>query len=185
MANLPLAFAELLVGGVLIDAGIKGASIGDVVKGQATVAPLDPSSAAAASSSAGSTTTAGEQPQGTALKGAEATTWAHAILAALGAPATQANLNSMIDWFNREGGGGENNPLNTTLQTTGATGSINSAGVKNYDTPADGVAATVKTLAGGYPAIVAALKAGTGLSNAGSQVSSELSTWSGGGYSSL
>lgn len=35
MANLPLAFAELLAGGVLITAGATGSSLGDVVKGTA------------------------------------------------------------------------------------------------------------------------------------------------------
>lgn len=34
--NLPVAFAAIIAGGVLVDAAIKGASIGDVVKGQAS-----------------------------------------------------------------------------------------------------------------------------------------------------
>lgn len=40
MANLPLAFAELLGGGVLAIAGISGASIADVIRGHVTMHPL-------------------------------------------------------------------------------------------------------------------------------------------------
>lgn len=35
MANLPLAFAELIAGGVILTAGLKGATIGEVVTGAA------------------------------------------------------------------------------------------------------------------------------------------------------
>ena len=67
MANLPLAFGELLVGAILIDAGIKGDAIANVVKGVAKQHPLpqdaaaaggpvasDPLNAAAAGAAAGS-----------------------------------------------------------------------------------------------------------------------------------
>lgn len=40
MANLPLAFLELLVGAVVIDAGIKGDSIVNVVRGAGTFNPV-------------------------------------------------------------------------------------------------------------------------------------------------
>lgn len=40
MANLVLAFAEILAGAIILDAGIKGDSIANVVKGQATQHPL-------------------------------------------------------------------------------------------------------------------------------------------------
>lgn len=113
-------------------------------------------------------------------------TFASDVLAALGAPTTAANVQSIEDWAAQEGGGGANNPLNTTLQTAGSTGSINSVGVQNYANTADGVTATAQTLEGGnYSAIVAALKSGSGLIGAGGAVGSELSTWSGGGYDSL
>jgi hypothetical protein len=141
---------------------------------------------------AGSTTvvpatgTAQALPADTALTGANATAWADAILTTMGAPTTAANVSSMVNWFAHEGGGGANNPMNTTLQTSGSTGSINAVGVQSYSTVAAGVAATVQTLNGGnYPAIVAALKAGTGLSGGSGAVASELSTWSGGGYDSV
>lgn len=55
MANLPLAFAELLAGGILITAGTTGDSIGDVMKGQIVTHPLPGST----SSSGGSGTAAG------------------------------------------------------------------------------------------------------------------------------
>lgn len=124
-------------------------------------------------------------PYGTALTGSAATLWATAILQAIKAPTTNANVNTLIGWFHNEGGGGQNNPMNTTLDTSGATGSINSDGVKDYATPADGVSATAQTLLGGYPAIVSQLRGGSGLSNTSGAVASELSTWSGGGYSSI
>ena len=55
MANLPLSFGTLLVGAILIDAGIKGDSIANVIKGQATGHPLTPST----STSAGGTSSPG------------------------------------------------------------------------------------------------------------------------------
>lgn len=53
MANLPLAFAELLVGAILVDAGIKGASPADVVKGIAKQTPFDSTSGATVAGAAG------------------------------------------------------------------------------------------------------------------------------------
>lgn len=124
-------------------------------------------------------------PYGTPLTGSAATLWATAILQAIKAPTTNANVNSMIGWFHNEGGGGANNPMNTTLGSTpGVVGSFG-VGVKDYDSPADGVTATASTLLGGYPAIVAQLKTGQGLANTSGDVASELSTWSSGGYSSI
>jgi hypothetical protein len=40
VANLPLGFAEVIAGGVLIVAGFTGTALGDVVKGQVTTTPL-------------------------------------------------------------------------------------------------------------------------------------------------
>lgn len=124
-------------------------------------------------------------PQATpAGTGPNATLWAAAILQGIGAPTNQANISSMLGWFANEGGGGENNPLNTTLKTGASTGAINSAGVQGYNSPKAGVSATVATLRN-YPAIVAALRSGQGLANTSGKTASELSTWSGGGYSSI
>jgi hypothetical protein len=55
MANLPLAFAELLVGAIIADAAIKGDTIANVVKGQATTHPLSGSSSSTTGSSSSST----------------------------------------------------------------------------------------------------------------------------------
>lgn len=53
--NLPVAFAAVIAGGVLVDAAIKGASIGDVIKGQAKM-----SSSSGSTSGAGSSTSSGK-----------------------------------------------------------------------------------------------------------------------------
>src|ERR1017187_2073625 len=135
-------------------------------------------------------------------RGAWATQWAGAILTALGAPAGAANTASLIAWFAAEDnngaqgvhadGAGQNNPLNVTAMSgtfTGTTGSEPSGagpghpGNLNFDTPAHGVAAMAQGIRG-YSAIHAALMSGAGLIGNAS-VSANLSTWSGGGYSSL
>jgi hypothetical protein len=62
IANLPLAFAEVLAGAIILDAGIKGDSIANVVKGQATQHPLGSSSGsttAGTGSSSGSGSSSG------------------------------------------------------------------------------------------------------------------------------
>ena len=56
------------------------------------------------------------------------------------------------------------NPLNTTLKTSSATGSMNSVGVKRYNSWDAGLDATVQTIKAnkyGYPAILDALSKGT------------------------
>jgi len=59
MANLPLAFAELLGGAVILTAAIKGDSIANVVKGTATQNPLNPTSSSSSSSSSSGSGPAG------------------------------------------------------------------------------------------------------------------------------
>lgn len=135
--------------------------------------------------------------------GTQGQAWAAAILSALGAPQTQANLNSMVGWFAMEDnhavtygqhadGAGQNNPLNVTSASgtfTGVTGSEPSGagpghpGNLNFDTPADGIAASVQVIKS-YAAIYSALRSGAGLIG-NPAVSANLSTWSGGGYSSI
>lgn len=114
------------------------------------------------------------------------TTWAAALLNAISAPVTPANVNSIVAWEEREGGNWNNtakyNPLNTTQDASGAT-PINSAGVRAYTSWTEGLRATVQTLQNGaYADIVAALRKGKGLSGG---TYTGLSTWSGGGYSSI
>jgi hypothetical protein len=108
-----------------------------------------------------------------------------AILKTLRAPVTQANIQSLVHWQTLEGANSYNNPLNTTLHTSGSVGVFNSVGVQEYSSPTAGIQATVATLESGYGAIIAALRAGNGLSGGGGEVAAELSKWSGGGYSSV
>jgi hypothetical protein len=108
--------------------------------------------------------------------------FAKSVLATIHAPVTPQNVASIEAWAHREGGGGANNPLNTTLGMPGAT-DFNSVGVKNYASMGVGVLATARTLLGGnYSDVVAALRSGNGLCG---RSFSGLSTWSGGGYSSV
>lgn len=63
-------------------------------------------------------------------------------------------------WARAEGGTASNNPWNTTQPWPHAT-IYNSAGVRNYRTGADGIAATVRTLENGYyPGLVRDFRAG-------------------------
>ena len=135
-----------------------------------------------------------ELPVNTALTGSEAIAWADAALVALGAPTTSANVQTMVDWFTNEGTPHDlNNPLN--LQTPYGGSAVSTADgdppaihIQAYPTPADFVAAfPIEMNNGSYPAIVAALKAGTGLEGSAdsSEIASELLDYSGGGYSSI
>lgn len=135
-------------------------------------------------------------------RGTLATEWAEAILTALGAPVTDANTDSMIAWFAAEDnngsqgehadGAGGNNPLNVTADSGSFAGDVGSEpsgagaghpGNIDFDTPAHGVAAIAEVIRN-YAEIAAALKSGAGLIG-NPAVSGNLSTWSGGGYSSL
>jgi Peptidase family M23 len=96
-------------------------------------------------------------------------TWATQLLGALGAPVNDSNITALTTWQSREGGHWNNsasfNPLNTTLDM-GNSQSMNSVGVKRYNSWDEGIQATVSTLTGanadarGYSAIVNALRSG-------------------------
>lgn len=69
-ANLPLAFGELLIGALIIEAAIKGASIGDVIRGtakQSGVSGLGGSAGNVNSGQAAGGLPFGKNPQGTRL----------------------------------------------------------------------------------------------------------------------
>ncbi|HWF25179.1 MAG TPA: phage tail tape measure protein [Solirubrobacteraceae bacterium] len=92
------------------------------------------------------------------------TTWAETLLSQLGDRVTSANVQALVGWEKAEGGNWANsakyNPLNTTQTAPGAT-SINSVGVKAYQSWDQGLAATVQTLKNGnYGQILSALAAG-------------------------
>jgi hypothetical protein len=133
-------------------------------------------------------------PVDTALTGSEAASWADAALDALGAPTTSANVLTMVDWFANEGTPHDlNNPLNLQTPYGGsmvstANGSTPDERIQAYPSPADFVAAfPLEMNNGSYPAIVSALRAGTGLegSAANHEIAAELSVFSGGGYDTI
>jgi phage-related protein len=133
--------------------------------------------ASASTSSAGSVTA-----------GAGETSYITAMLADMGAPATAANIQSILAWSRREfpswPPAATWNLMATTQAAPGAT-NFNSVGVKNYPDPTTGARANAQTLLNGlYPNIVADLRSGKGLIGQ-SNIASELLKWSGGGYSSL
>lgn len=117
--------------------------------------------------------------------GASETMIIRAILAGMQAPQTQANINSMAAWIRHETPWppvAKFNPMNTTLPMPGAT-DFNSVGVKNYTSWPQGIQATILTLEGGYPGIVAGFQSGLGVCGQGH--AAEFLKWSGGGYSSV
>lgn len=105
-----------------------------------------------ADTSAGSNTLL-ENPEGFAI----------ALLEATKSPVTVDNVQNVMAWEAREGGGFGNiaayNPLNTTLDAGGASDVPGTPGVKAYSDAASGFAATVATLQG-FPTVLAALKKG-------------------------
>jgi hypothetical protein len=56
VANLALAFAEILAGAIILDAGYKGDSVANVIRGQATTHPLFSGSGSGISTGGGSST---------------------------------------------------------------------------------------------------------------------------------
>jgi hypothetical protein len=121
--------------------------------------------------------------------------WSEAILNALGAPLTSANIVSIGYWMQNEAGSppsgivGANNPINVSQACCGGV-PIQDDGdgvtfLQSYPTVADGVEAIAEYLnRGNYTQILADLKAGDGLMS-DSSLSSEISLYSGGGYSTI
>jgi hypothetical protein len=153
-----------------------------------------PSTAASTSQSSGLT------PQATAEyqtpTGENQKAWSEAILNALGAPLTSENIISIGYWMQNEAGTpasggivGANNPINVSQPCCGGV-PIQSDGdgvtfLQSYPTAADGVEAIAQYLnRGNYTQILADLKAGAGLMN-DSSLASEISLYSGGGYTTI
>lgn len=121
--------------------------------------------------------------------------WSEAILRALGAPLTSANILSIGYWMQNEAGSppsgivGANNPINVSYAGYGGV-PIQDDGdgvtfLRSYPTVTDGVQATAAYLNNGsFDGIVAALKQGSGLMN-NSGLASEISEYSGDGYSTI
>lgn len=120
--------------------------------------------------------------------------WSQAILTALGAPLTSANIVSIGYWMQNEAGSppygivGANNPINVSEPGYGGV-PIQSDGdgvtfLMSYPSVQQGVAAIAAYLnRGNYTAMLADLKAGVGLSDP--NLASEISLYSGGGYSTI
>lgn len=190
-----------VVGGLVLYAGIRGATMADAAKSVLT-GKLSLTNTQAIDIKNDSTTTADTS---TAADGTNATptdasekAWITALLKDMGSPPTDANISSFTNWIRHEDGGwtqpsggaankgGNWNPFNTTQTAPGST-VYNTAGpVQNYKTEQQGLQATVKTLNNGfYPHIIMALKAGKGLATGDSNVQAELMKWSGNGYDSV
>jgi hypothetical protein len=136
-------------------------------------------------------------PQATAEyetpKGSNELAWSEAILQGLGAPLTSANIISIGYWMQNEAGSppygivGANNPINVSQPGHGGT-PIKAEGccysLYSYPSVTDGVDATVQYLNNGsYSLILAALKAGDGLSS--SSLADEFGTYSGQSYTTV
>ncbi len=152
-----------------------------------------PTPSTAQSSSASDLLTPQPTAQDETPTGQNELAWSEAILTALGAPLTSANITSIGYWMQNEAGSppsgivGENNPINVSQAGYDGTG-IQDEGqgysLMSYPTVADGVAATAAYLNNGsYGQIVTDLQAGDGLS--GSDVADELSVYSGNGYTTI
>lgn len=109
----------------------------------------------------------------------------------LGAPVTASNIEALSAWSEREGGGGNWNPLNTTRPEPGSTGlKGNPDGVQNYTSLTQGAAATAASINNGlYPSIKAALMSGNAftmlVSGGKGAIGQQLRKWSGGGYNNV
>lgn len=88
------------------------------------------------------------------------TLWRFRLLRAIHAKGAWQNRRLLAAWAKAEGGTAHYNPLNTTEPWPGSW-NYNSAGVKDYRTGADGIAATAATLTNGrYNGIVHDLRMG-------------------------
>lgn len=182
-----VAIAAGTAGAILLYSAVKGkgilATIKDIVRGKKPE-PIGNQVQGTAITSGGKVSASGIGAV-TAPAGPGENAFFTAVLTAIGAPPTAANLRSMDAWRTHETPWppvAANNPLNTTQQMTGAT-DYNSVGVKNYPSSLEGIAATATTLLNGnYGDVVAALRSGRGLCG---RSFAGLSTWSGGGYSEV
>jgi hypothetical protein len=140
----------------------------------------------------------GLTPQATAEyetpKGANQKAWSEAILTALGAPLTSANIISIGYWMQNEAGYppygivGANNPINVSEPCCGGV-PIKDDGdgvtfLQSYPSAAQGVQAIAAYLErGNYVNIVADLRAGAGLNDP--NLAGEIGLYSGGGYTTI
>ena len=164
-----------------------------------TATPTQAPTTSQATHSSAPVDSGGLTPQPTAEnetpKGENQKAWSEAILTHLGAPLTSANIISIGYWMQNEAGSppsgivGANNPFNVSQACCGGV-PIQDDGdgvtfLQSYPTVADGLEAITEYLnRGNYTAILADLKAGVGLMN-DPNLASEISLYSGGGYSTI
>lgn len=185
MAFSGAAIAYATAGGLILYSGIKGATIADTAKA-VLAGNLNVTNTEAISSPQNNANVAGAVSDVTVSPSVSQETWIKDLLAALGAPATSANIASITDWMAHEEPSSDwshwNNPMNTTLRLTGSQ-SENSVGVQSYPSLSEGLQATVSTLNNGnYGDILLQLRAGNGLRSGAEH---GLLTWSGQAYSSV
>jgi hypothetical protein len=163
------------------------ASLAYAVQNAATLVGETPTGAPTGSSSGGSGTSGATGPAGSASD-THSTQWAKDFLTTLGAPTSQANINSIMAWISKEGNlptVDQFNPLDTTEAGYGGM-STNSDGVRTYPTWQAGINATVTTLQNGYyPNILQSLMSGNGIPKNDATISGEFLKWSGTGYSGI
>lgn len=169
--------AAVAAGSLITFAGFKGFSILQAI--QNVIQGKNPNEGQATTGLTSQSGSSGGGSGGVTIVGGS---WSKSLLASGGFPQTPANIGSINAWQQREGGGGQNNPLNTTQKMPGST-SFNSVGVQNYPSMQEGVRATLITLHNGrYNDILMRLRSGNGFLGV---PLAGLSTWSGGGYSSV
>lgn len=193
MADQTLMFGMLGIGGLLIVSAISNKPLSTVIH--------DPAGTAAGiKTTPGIVTLAGAATQAATIPtiagvGSSADTsgmtpekFARQLLQELGAPVTNANVQSIVNWYGHEGGNWHNtasyNPLNTTLELPGSSvmAGGSSAGVQAYTSWQQGLEATVLTLENGdYNDILQALRSGNGLTG----YYQGLEIWSGNGYAAV
>src|ERR1700757_5039949 len=101
------------------------------------------------------------------------------LLIKIGAPITDNLLELCRLWQSFEGGNAQWNPWNTTEQWSNTT-DYNSAGVKNYSSENDGIAATPATLTNGYyPDIISAFHSNLDIQQWGlnPKIIQQINTW--------
>jgi hypothetical protein len=159
-----------------------------------TTHPSATPSAAKSSSAASGLLTPQPTAQNETPTGQNQKAWSEAILTALGAPLTSANIISIGYWMQNEAGSppsgivGANNPINVSEPCCGGV-PIQDDGdgvtfLQSYPSVSQGVQAIATYLErGNYVDIVAALRAGAGLS--GSNLAPEIALYSGNGYTTI
>lgn len=114
MANLVLAFAELVGGAVVLDAAIKGDTITNVVQGKATQHPLTSTSTTATTGSGPASVGAGTEATPADVAGAQTGTLDKAVSLALGAAAEEGKLHN---WTYTQASPGRTNELRDPIGT--------------------------------------------------------------------